>query len=194
MRKALMLVLSVALALSLVAVLAGCGGGSADKDTAKQYMKDGDTAWQAASDEWDNINNLQAQITSKVMSGDMSFMQGNAGQALLAQFQTGFDNITKNDDEARQQYTAIAGLNDAQDYKDYASQMLQVLDLDAQRVMASEALLQSMSSYLQSLQPGQQPNLQQLATNPDYQRITDLQTQIDSILKSAEQLQSDKKL
>lgn len=193
MRRTLIVVLAVALTLSLVALVAGCGGNK-DKDTAKQYMSDGDASWQLAQDQWNKVTDLQTQITTTLMSGDLSPLQGAAGTALAKQFQDAFAVVNQNDQAAKQQYDSISALNDVQDYKDYASQMLQAIDLDQQRVMAFESLIQSITSYIQSLPAGQQPNLQQLASNPDYQRATDLETQIQNIVKSADQLRLDKKL
>jgi hypothetical protein len=193
MRKFLIVVLAVALTLSLLA-LAGCGGSSKDKDSAKQYMQEGDADWMASKTEWDNIANTQSQITSKLMSGDYSILSGTAGQTMMQQFQTSFDKINTNDNAAKDQYNAILALNDVQDYKDYASQMLEVLDLDGQRVMAWESFIQKIAGMVTSLTPGQTLNITQLASDPDLQHITDLQMQIDSMVKSAEQLQVDKKL
>lgn len=193
MRRILIVVLAVALTLSLVVFIAGCGGNK-DKDTAKQYMTDGDASWQLAQDQWKKVTDMQTQITTTLMSGDLSQLQGAVGTALTKQFTDGFAAVDQNNQAAKQQYDSISSLNDVQDYKDYASQMLQAIDLDQQRVMAFEALIQSITSYIQSLPAGQQPNLQQLASNPDYQRVTDLEMQIQNIEKSADQLRKDKKL
>jgi hypothetical protein len=191
MRRFLVAALAVALTLAMLALVMGCGGGSADKDTAKQYMNDGDTNWQAASNEWDNINNMQAQITSQVMSGDVSILQGTAGQDLMAKFQASFDTITADDKAAQEQYSAILQLNGVQDYQDYATQMLNVIDLDQQRVMAWEAFTQKLAGMVTA---GGALDIQQLASDPDLQHITDLASQIDSAEKEAESIKSSKKL
>ncbi|OFW55723.1 MAG: hypothetical protein A2W01_10410 [Candidatus Solincola sediminis] len=189
MRKILVIALAAALALSLVAFIAGCGGDK-DKDTAKQHKTDGDASWQLSKDEWKTIQDLQTQVTTAIMSGDLSSLQGTAATTLIKKFEDSFDTITTSDAAAKQQYTAISSLSGVQDYKDYASQMLQAIDLDGQRVMAYENLITSITSYIQSLPAGTTPDLQQLASNPDYARLTELDLEIEGIEKAADSIGS----
>lgn len=193
MKKVLIVILAVALTLSMWALVTGCGSDE-NKTQAKQYMTDGDAYWAASKAEWENVAQQESQIMTKIMSGDTAFLQGAGGDAVMLQFQASFKTIDQNDKAAYQQYKSIMDLDDVQDYKDYAVMMMEVLDLDQQRLLASEALLEGTKAYLQSLPPGTQPNLQQLASNPDFQKITDLGDQIESLEASADQLRTDKKL
>jgi hypothetical protein len=194
MKKTMAIVAAAALFLTVLFVAAGCGADK-NKQDAQNYMKAGDEYMQEAEKGADYLAEKQNSFTSMIMSNDFSAFTGAAGDALKKEFEDYFSKINQNLNAAEQEYKKIIALDDVQDYKDYANKMLEGIAVDREAMQVTETLIADVSGLIAAKMAGQQVDiLTSIMSNPNVQKLTDLQEKAEGLYDEAEQMKKDKKL
>mgnify|MGYP005846984801 CR=1 FL=1 len=181
MKKTAVICLILVLSLSLAAALAGCGGDK-NKDTAKQYMREGDGYYEDAGVSWSDLEDKQTELAGKAMQGDYSAFTGEAGAALQKEIEKTLADIVETLDSASASYKKITGLEGVEDYKEYASKMI-------------KALIKEMSDAFTAVAQGQDIDLiSMLMGSENMKKIDELSSDLQTLEKDAEKIKKDKKL
>ncbi|MBC7246526.1 MAG: hypothetical protein H5T73_01940 [Actinobacteria bacterium] len=193
MKKALLIGLVVVLTLALVAAVAGCG--DKNKDTAKQYMREGDGYYEEAKVTWSDMENKQTELAGKAMQGDFSAFTGEAGAALQKEIETTLAGINDKLDEAAASYKKITGLEGVQDYKEYASVMIDAVEVRQSMVDAAKALIVEMSEAFAAVAQGKDVDLiSMLMGSENMKKVDELAAELTKLEKEAEKIKKDKNL
>jgi hypothetical protein len=189
----LVLILAAAMALALVAVLPGCGENENVK-LAKQLMEDGDKNYNEVEVTKDALSEKQTEIATAAMEGDYSSLTGEAGEQLQMELEQLMSELQSNLGAAKANYEQILELEDAEDYKEYAGKMVEVIDKDQELVTAIEALMAKFQEMIAMAAQGQQVDIMSLLQSEEMSTVTELTEEIDSLLKEAENIKSEKNL
>jgi uncharacterized lipoprotein YehR (DUF1307 family) len=193
MKKALLIGLVVVLALALVVAVAGCG--DKNKDTAKQYMREGDGYYEEAKVTWSDMENRQTELAGKAMQGDYSAFTGEAGAALQKEFETALAGINDKLDEAAASYKKITGLEGVEDYKEYASVMIDAVEVRQSMVDAAKALIVEISEAFAAVAQGKDVDLiSMLMGSENMKKVDELAAELSRLEKEAEKIKKDKNL
>ena len=194
MRKAVVVVLIAALTLSMLALLAGCGG-DANKDEAKKLMTSGDAYMDSVKEQTTALEEEQANLASSALSGDMSAVTGDAGVALQAAVAKILDGIESDLNAAKGEYEQILKLDGVQDYKDYAAKMIEAIDVYLKQLGYTSALVAKLGEALNAMAQGQDIDIITLMMeSEELQQVDELGKQGDALVKEADQIKLDKKL
>jgi hypothetical protein len=194
MRKAVVIILIAALSLSMLAMLAGCGG-DANKDEAKQLMKAGDNYMSAVETALADLEAQQADLATTALGGDLSSVTGEAGEALQEEVEDILDSIESNLLAAQAEYEKILGLDGVEDYKEYASKMIEAVDIYIEQLGVTRALVAMLVEALMAMAQGQDVDIiGMLMNSEELQMIDELGKQGDALVDEANKLKKDKKL
>ncbi|RJP28408.1 MAG: hypothetical protein C4536_12540 [Actinobacteria bacterium] len=194
MKRAVVIALVAALALSMLAVLAGCGG-DANKDEAVQHMNAGDNYYDAVMTAWTGVEDAQAEIAAKAMEGDMAAFTGEAGEAMIQGFADSFEKVSTDLENAFNEYEAITGLDGVDDYKEYAEVRMEAIEIWKKMVAAADQLLTDLVGQLATIEAGKELEfLTQLMESEELAAIGEMADQIETLDDEAEQIKLDKKL
>lgn len=193
MKKALLIGLVVVLTLALVVAVAGCG--DKNKDTAKQYMREGDGYYEEAKVTWSDMENKQTELAGKAMQGDFSAFTGEAGAALQKEIETALAGINAKLDEAAASYEKITGLEGVEDYKEYASVMIDAVEVRQSMVDAAKALIVEMSEAFAAVAQGKDVDLiSMLMGSENMKKVDELAAELTKLEKEAEKIKKEKNL
>lgn len=194
MKKALVITLIAALSIMLAAVLAGCGGGGQTEE-AKALMDAGDEAYSAAMSDYEDMNTVQGELANAAMSGDTSAFTGEAGEAMLEDFDTTLTSFESNLELAKVSYQGIAELEGADDYKEYANLMIDACDARLSQVSLIKALVEDfLAMVAESEATGQPLDINALIESEELAQLTDINEKAEGYEKQAEDLKQEKKL
>ena len=194
MKKVLVIALAAALALSMMAVLAGCGG-DANKDEAKALMQAGDNYMSEVDMALTELTEMQTELATTAMGGDMSAMTGEAGAAMTEQVMGILDTIAENLEAAKAEYEKILALDGVQDYKDYANLMIDAVDTYLEQLDYTSQLVVTLIDALEAMAQGQDIDiLTMMMDSEELTMIEQLGEQGDEIRAEAEQWKLDKNL
>jgi len=194
MRKAVVIALAAALALSMLAVLAGCGG-DANKDDAKALMQAGDNYMSEVDIALTELTEMQTELATTAMGGDMSAVTGEAGAAMTEQVMGILDTIAENLELAKAEYEKILALDGVQDYKDYANLMIEAIDIYLEQLDYTSQLVVTLIDALEAMAQGQDVDiLTMMMDSEELAMIEELGEQGDDIRAEAEQWKLDKNL
>ena len=194
MKKTAVICLILVLSLSLAAALAGCGGDK-NKDTAKQYMREGDGYYEDAGVSWSDLEDKQTELAGKAMQGDYSAFTGEAGAALQKEIEKTLADIVETLDSASASYKKITGLEGVEDYKEYASKMIEAVKVRQSMVGVVKALIKEMSDAFTAVAQGQDIDLiSMLMGSENMKKIDELSSDLQTLEKDAEKIKKDKKL
>ncbi len=194
MRKAVVIALAAALALSMLAVLAGCGG-DANKDEAKELMQAGDNYMSEVDMLLQDLSDKQTELATAALGGDMSAITGEAGAAMEEEVMGILDSIAENLEAAKAEYEKILALDGVQDYKDYASKMIEAVDTYIEQLDYTTRLVLSLTGALEAMAQGQDIDIITLMMESEELAVVEeLGEQGDTLRAEAEQLKLDKNL
>ena len=194
MKKAVVFVFITALALSMLAVLAGCGG-DANKDEAKQLMISGDKYMDSVEQKTADLQSLQTDLAATALEGDTSAITGDAGTALGEQVGQILEDIGADLEAAKAEYEQILALDGVQDYKDYASKMIEAVDVYLEQLDYTGILVTKLGEALTAMAQGQDIDIITLMMNSEeLQKVDELGAQGDELRDEAEQIKLDKSL
>ncbi len=194
MRKALMPILIATLALSTLAFVAGCGG-DANKDEAKKLMTSGDSYYTSFEQMKADLETLQGELAASVVSGDMSAVGGEAGEALQKQVADAIGGMKTDLEGAKEGFDSILALDGVQDYKDYASKMIEAVNVYMNWVDTTEALVEKLTQALAAMAQGQDIDILTLMMeSEELTTLGELEKSADALVKEAEDMKKDKKL
>jgi len=194
MKRALVIVLAAALALSMLAVLAGCGG-DANKDEAKGLMQAGDNYMSEVDIALTELTEMQTELATTAMGGDMSAVTGEAGAAMTEEVMGILDTIAENLELAKAEYEKILALDGVQDYKDYANLMIDAVDIYLEQLDYTSELVVTLIDALEAMAQGQDIDiLSMMMDSEELTMIEELGEQGDDIRTEAEQWKLDKNL
>ena len=194
MKKVLVIALAAALALSMMAVLAGCGG-DANKDEAKALMQAGDNYMSEVDIALTELTEMQTELATTAMGGDMSAVTGEAGAAMTEEVMGILDTIAENLELAKAEYEKILALDGVQDYKDYANLMIDAVDTYLEQLDYTSQLVVMLIDALEAMAQGQDVDiLTMMMDSEELTMIEELGEQGDEIRAEAEQWKLDKGL
>ena len=194
MKKVLVIALAAALALSMLAVLAGCGG-DANKDEAKALMQAGDNYMSEVDIALTELTEMQTELATTAMGGDMSAVTGEAGAAMTEEVMGILDTIAENLELAKAEYEKILALDGVQDYKDYANLMIDAVDIYLEQLDYTSELVVTLIDALEAMAQGQDIDiLSMMMDSEELTMIEELGEQGDDIRTEAEQWKLDKNL
>ena len=194
MKKVLVIALAAALALSMMAVLAGCGG-DANKDEAKALMQAGDNYMSEVDIALTELTEMQTELATTAMGGDMSAVTGEAGAAMTEEVMGILDTIAENLELAKAEYEKILALDGVQDYKDYANLMIDAVDTYLEQLDYTSQLVVTLIDALEAMAQGQDIDiLTMMMDSEELTMIEQLGEQGDEIRAEAEQWKLDKNL
>lgn len=193
MKKTLLIGLVVVLSLGLVVAVTGCG--DKNKDTAKQYMKEGDAYYEEAKVTWSDMENKQTELAGKAMQGDYSAFTGEAGAALQKEIEAALAGISKTLDSAADSYKKITGLEGVEDYKEYASVMMEAVEVRQSMVEVAKALIMEISEAFAAVAQGKDVDLiAMLMGSENMKKVDEMAAELSKLEKEAEKIKKDKKL
>lgn len=194
MKRVLVIALAAALALSMLAVLAGCGG-DANKDDAKALMQAGDNYMSEVDIALTELTEMQTELATTAMGGDMSAVTGEAGAAMTEQVMGILDTIAENLELAKAEYEKILALDGVQDYKDYANLMIEAIDIYLEQLDYTSQLVVTLIDALEAMAQGQDVDiLTMMMDSEELAMIEELGEKGDDIRAEAEQWKLDKNL
>ncbi|MDD3719225.1 MAG: hypothetical protein PHP28_11250 [Actinomycetota bacterium] len=194
MRKAVVVIIITALSLSMLAFVAGCGG-DANKDDAKEFMTAGDKYMSDAKLKGEELENLQTELGSAAISGDMSAISGEAGQAMQEEVDGILDGIDSDLEAAKAEYEKILALEGVQDYKDYASKRIEAVEAYTEQQVNIRQLVGSLIDALAAMAQGQDIDIiSMFMESEEYEKIEEYGSLGDKLVKEADQIKLDKKL
>jgi len=194
MKKAVVFVFITALALSMLAFLAGCGG-DANKDEAKQLMMDGDKYIDSVEQTTAELETLQGDLAASALEGDASAITGEAGAAMSEQVAQILEDIATDLTAAKAEYEKILDLDGVQDYKDYASKMIEAVDVYLEQLDYTGILVTKLGDALTAMAQGQDIDIISLMMeSEELAKVEELGAQGDDLKDEAEQIKLDKKL
>lgn len=192
-KKAIMLILVLALAITMVALLPGCGE-DPNKETAESLMREGDAAYDKVEVSMSSLAESQTEIATAVMGGDLSSVTGEAGAALTEELMGIMEDMQSNLMAARMAYESIMELEGVEDYKEYASAMIDVVDKTEEEIVAIEGLMAAFQELIAQAEAGEQVDIMALMESEEMTAVTELTEEVDSLKKEADKIKSDKGL
>jgi hypothetical protein len=185
MKKYGVVLLVMAIALTLVASVAGCGG-SKNKDLAKQYMTAGDAEYDLGVKAYEQMQTAQADAVTKLMGGQTSDMD-----AMLQTLKTAGDAMRTHFTAAKVEYEKILPLTGVDDYVTYANMQIDVIDLYIDLLNAGDTFLTQVMALFTS---GQTPDVMSILQSPEMMNLQQIGTDIQKLEKEAKNFKSEKKL
>ncbi len=192
MKKAVVVLLVAALSLAMLAFLGGCGG-DANKDEAQSLMAAGDKYMDSVILRSEELQTLQTDMTTGAMQGDMSSITGEAGAAMQEKVEGILDGMEADLEAARVEYEKILELEGVQDYKDYASLMIEAVDVYMEQLGYTRTLVGMFIEGLSSMAASGSMDLAALMgimESEEYTKIEELGIQGDELVEEAEQTQA----
>ncbi|HEY5527593.1 MAG TPA: hypothetical protein VIK02_08425 [Candidatus Anoxymicrobiaceae bacterium] len=183
MKKAVAVVMvSVIVAVAFAA--AGCGG---DASAARSDMNKGDAALKTVEGRYTTISQRTTKLITEYVAGTNTERAGVRAQ--VGDIKGLLDQAAKGQEAARSEYRKILSLSGVPDYAKYAGLQIQVID----KLAKANAGIRAMVEIIQaSSDSGQPPDVQKItALSEDIQALT---TQIDALMKQANDLKVSKKL
>jgi hypothetical protein len=178
---------AVLMALAVVAlalVAAGCGG---DTSAAKSDMNKGDAALKAVESQYTTISQRTTKLITGYTAGTNTEPAGVRAQ--IGDIKGLLDQAAKGQETARAEYKKILALSGVPDYAKYAGLQIQVIDKLAKANTEIRAMLDLIQASSDS---GQPPDVAKItALSEDIQALS---TQIDALMKQANDLKTSKKL
>jgi len=196
MKKAVVILLVAVLSLAMLVFLGGCGG-DADKEEAQSLMNSGDNYMSEMKLSTEELQSMQADLTAAAMGGDPSALTGEAGDAMQAQVEDILNSMESSLESAQAEYEKILELEGVQDYKDYATKMLEAIDIYTEQLGYTRTLIGMLVESLTSMAASGNfdlNNLMALMESEEFTKIEELGTQGDELVEEAEQIKIDKKL
>ncbi|RJP28409.1 MAG: hypothetical protein C4536_12545 [Actinobacteria bacterium] len=194
MKRAVVVFLVAALALSMLAVLAGCGS-DADKDEAMQLMKSGDAYMAEVKQMTKDLEAEQTDLAAAALEGDMSAISGEAGAALQEMVMGILDAIAENLEAASAEYEKIIALSGVQDYKDYANKMIEAIGVYMEQLDYTGQLVDMLTEALAAMAAGEDIDIISLMMDSEeLKKVGELGQEGDALAAEAKQIQEDKKL
>jgi len=194
MKKAVVIALVAALALSMLAFLAGCGG-DANKDEAKEIMSAGDLYMSEVLQLTADLETMQTDLATTALEGDMSAITGEAGTALQENVAGILDSIGENLRLAQAEYKKIIALDGVEDYKEYANKMIEAIDVYLEQLDYTGQLVGMLSDALTAMAQGQDVDIISLMMeSEELQKVDELGKEGDALVDEANQIKLDKNL
>ncbi len=185
MKKFGVLLLVAAMAISVVASMAGCGS-SQNKEDAKAYMLAGDAKYAEGVKAYEELQAAQTSAVTGAMGGDTSGMD-----AVIAQM-TQIANTMKADmAAAKVEYEKILPLDGVEDYVTYANVQIDIIGMYNDLLDAAAKLLASIQTTIMS---GGTLDVMALMQSPEMTNITAISDEIAKLEKENKNFKSEKKL
>lgn len=146
MKKVFAIVLTASLALALVVMLAGCGGGDdeADKARPKELMQTGDAWIEEAEADFEAVSSARQEMMESISSGEAEMDDGDV-EGFIEDIESASQSMAESLEEAEAAYQAIVSMDDAVDYKEYAGVMLELIAEYEQVLSRQEEMSQRMA-------------------------------------------------
>jgi len=194
MKKAVVIALVAALALSMLAFMAGCGG-DANKDEAKEYMKAGDAYMSDVLQQTSELETMQTDLATTALEGDMSAITGEAGTALQEEVAGILSSIGESLKLAKAEYENILTLDGVDTYKEYATKMMEAIDVYLEQLDYTTQLVGMLSDALAAIAQGQDVDIISLMMDSEeLQKVDELGKKGDDLVDEANQIKLDNNL
>lgn len=194
MKKAVVIALVAALALSMLAFVAGCGG-DANKDEAKEFMVAGDTYMSEVLALTADLETMQTDLATTALEGDMTAITGEAGTAMQEEVMGILDSINENLGLAQAEYKKILGLDGVEDYKEYANKMIEAIDVYMEQLEYTTKLVGMLADALMAMAQGQDVDIISLMMeSEELQKVDELGKEGDALVDEANQIKLDNNL
>lgn len=185
MKKFGVLLLVAALAITVVASMAGCGSNQ-NKEDAKSYMLAGDARYDAGVKAYEELQTAQTNAVTGVMGGDTSGMD-----AVLIQMNQIANTMKAEMAAAKLEYEKILPLEGVEDYVTYANVQIDIIAMYNDLLDAAAKLLGSIQTTIAS---GGTIDVMALMQSPEMQNITAISDEIAKLEKENKNFKSEKKL
>jgi len=189
MRKVVVIGLVAVLSLTLLAFLAGCGG-DANKDEAKGYMMAGDGYMDAAAMNWTSLDETQADMATTLMEG--TALTPEELEAMGQEYEDLFMGLAGNLDAAEVEYKKILTLDGVQDYKDYATKMIEAINVYRDALEAAIAVADQARAMLEA--GASLEDLMGMMQSEELAMVGELRDEAEKLEKEANQIKLDKGL
>lgn len=183
-KKSVVILAMVTLALAAVWLLPGCGE-KGDKPAAKEHMTKADRLFSDARDTSKAMEEKQAKLVQAAIA-----QSPNSAQ-LTEEMRGIMEEIYQKLDEAESEYNAILRLSDVEDYQEYAQKMLVIVGKFRELIAGGDALL---DYYLKTLSAGQKIDVMQLLNSEEKKKLDAQSEEIDQLIKEADDFQREKSL
>lgn len=190
MKRLLVMALVAALTLTMLAFLAGCGGGDENKEDAKNYMNAGDNYMDEVQTTWTLLDELQTEMGMMVMEGTALTPEDLA--AMEADYEEQFTGLANALDSAKAEYEKINALEGVEDYKLYASKMIEAIDVYGKALEAAIAVAEAAGAQLAA--GASLDQLMELMNSEEFLLVDELRGDGDDLYDEAEEIKLDNKL
>lgn len=185
MKKLLIAALVAVFAVSAF-TLAGCGG---DTDTARKYMKEADTAYEALDKQLSELASSSTALVTAALQGNVSAITPEDLTRLAGMVGTFEPEIAG----VKDLYATIVPLKGVEDYVAYAKAMMKALDAESAMVAAGGAFLAQLEPYLKSGDvAGLSKKIEQ--STAEIIKTQGMQTTTDEAYAAAKKIKKDKNL
>jgi|GEM_PF-3226831 len=186
MRRWLTVSLAAALCVMVASLtLAGCGE-SKDKQQAKEYMNAGDEKYSQASKVFAELQQVQTSALTELKDATPEKVQ--EFEKKLSELGDQLNGFLL---AALEEYDKIQGLNDVEDYKNYAQKMKDVIYQYQAMIEKGTSVKEKIVNMILSGQPIDTAAMMQ---DPDLKALMDMQSEIQKMEKEAKAYKTDKKL
>lgn len=183
MKRSLTITVGLLLIITMLALLAGCGGGNSAE--AKEYMQEGDRLVSEIESESEDLMAEISQVFYQVADME-SFMEAvDVAKSITAE-------LSDKADEAIAQFEKIEALEGVEDYKDYAFYKIGSAFFFQEMLKTIDAFLDEM---VQAVESGtvDEDTLNEIAQSFQ-DEITQLSSELDETERLAEELKEEKGL
>jgi len=193
MKKLAGLLLITCLVLALPTLSGGCGGGDKAADTAraKEFMQTGDDWMAKVEADFQTISETRAEMMDKV-AGDDARLNTDKINKIAEDVKSASEAMANSLEQAESAYNEINSLDDAKNYNDYASVMLELI-AEYNKFISMQQNTQG-SSQPPDLESGATPGANGNQAAPSGSSPVDPNSTINSLRQRAEAIKSERNL
>ncbi len=183
MKRTVAVIIVMAMALSVLAMTAGCKEKtSADKTKAMEYMSEGDRLYGMADDLNSEMQKSQASLMGVWVSNPQQ------AQAILDDMKMKGEKANEYLDQAKGQYEAILSLSGVSDYVEYANMMIACIQKYKEYLAAGGVLMGQLPPV------GQPIDTAKLMGSEAFKNMSNLKSETDKLRNDAVKFQEQKAL
>ncbi|MBN1289708.1 MAG: hypothetical protein JXA49_08745 [Actinobacteria bacterium] len=150
MKRVIIFIMTIAVAMGLIAFLPGCGGGDTAK--AKEYMQSGDKIMDEVEDESEDMDREMTDIIDATESGEVT--SSSEAEENHETFIDNTDKLIEKAEEAKTEYKKILDLSDVADYREYAELSIEFIDTNMELLEEFGVLLEEFAVMFKGLEDG----------------------------------------
>lgn len=153
-RNRLLVTLSLTVLLAIAPLLAGCG----DTGKAQEYTIKADDLYDSAAEIAADLDSIKRQTVMVMINNDIGSLIAMEPEIATIDPETG--KARKLVDESESYYNRVLGLKDVEDYKTYASMMLEAVQQEKDALALGGDLAKNVLALIESAKAGEPVDLQ----------------------------------